>query len=79
MRYTIPTAAPGKLKKTADVSFEPHLPFRVLHPEEARRYYQRSLYEAEEPFKHFVQFYRVMRRDPSADEAIELRQLLAVG
>lgn len=59
------------LEKTADFSLESHLPFRVLHPHEAQRYYEFALYRVDEELAHLAQLYWVLRWDLSGDESFD--------
>lgn len=51
------------MHKRADFTFESHLPFRVLHPQQAERYYDHVLYEVEGPINYFAQLSWTMRWD----------------
>ena len=51
--------------KRAEFCLEYHLPFRVLHPNQAQRHYDHVLYQVEGPLSHFAQLYWTMRRDLS--------------
>lgn len=50
-----------KLQKTENLLEASGLPFRVLYPEQANRYYSLELYQPTDSLRYFVQLYWVMR------------------
>ncbi|MFP4432262.1 MAG: helix-turn-helix domain-containing protein, partial [Spirochaetaceae bacterium] len=61
------------MQSSGEQTTSSHSPFRVLHPQEAERYYDHALYEIEGPLSHVLQLSWTMRWDLPADVAFGAR------
>lgn len=59
------------MQESADFSLEAHLPFRVLNPREASRFYRFSLYTVDDELAYFAQLYWVLRWDLHDGESFD--------